>query len=428
MMALFCAKGSGGAATFVILRLDKRNPLHNRKGDSQHMTNIDPIHDAYMGEAIALAKRGLYTTDPNPRVGCVIVKNGHIVGRGYHKIAGQPHAEVYALREAGYQAKGATAYVTLEPCSHFGRTPPCAQALIDAGVAQVVIALQDPNPLVAGKGVLALESAGIQTVIGPMGDQATALNRGFITRMTKQKPWVRCKMAMSLDGRTAMASGESQWITGPDARRLVHELRGQSSAIVTGVATILHDDPSLTVRPDDLQRETLPTLGEHQPLRVIIDSHLRTPATAKILSQAGTTVIVTAIDVSDSAHATTLAALQALATVISMPNTQGQVDLTRLVTWLAEKGCNEVMIESGATLAGAFLDADLIDHIDLFMAPTLLGSQARSLFDLKLNDMAQQVHLDILEIAPIGKDWHISARPRRDAIQNTPATHSHTRG
>lgn len=425
-MALLCAKGTGDTPTFVILRADKRRPVAQLKGNSQYMAIIDPTHEAFMGEAIALAKRGLFTTDPNPRVGCVIVKDGHIIGRGFHKETGQPHAEVFALREAGNQAKGATAYVTLEPCSHFGRTPPCAQALIDAGIAQVVVAVQDPNPLVAGRGLKALTAAGIQTVLGPLADQATALNRGFISRMRNQRPWVRCKMAMSLDGRTAMASGESQWITGPDARRLVHELRGQSSAIVTGVDTILHDNPSLTARPDDLQRDALPTLGERQPLRVIVDSHLRTPPSAKILSGHGTTVIVTAIDVTEPAYTKRRAALPSQARVISMPNAQGQVDLAALLTWLADQGCNEVMIEAGATLAGAFLEAQLIDHLDLFMAPTLLGSQARSLFDLKLNDMAQQVHLDILEIAPIGKDWHISARPRRSDGQHSLATHSQT--
>jgi diaminohydroxyphosphoribosylaminopyrimidine deaminase/5-amino-6-(5-phosphoribosylamino)uracil reductase len=385
--------------------------------DSDTMTRFDTTHEAFMAEAIALAERGRFTTDPNPRVGCVIVKDGVIVGRGYHKFAGQPHAEVYALAEAGDQAQGATVYVTLEPCSHFGRTPPCAQALINARVAEVIVAMQDPNPLVAGTGIQALEAAGIKTQVGLLLAQAQTLNLGFITRMTTQKPWVRCKMAMSLDGRTAMASGESQWITGPEARRRVHEMRGESSAIITGVDSICHDNPSLTVRPDEQQRLTLPTLGERQPLRIIVDSQLRTAADAKIFSQVGTTVIVTAVDLNDPAIQPQLTALQSSATIISMPNQQGQVDLTQLIIWLGEKGCNEVMIESGATLSGAFLTLGLIDHIDLFMAPSLLGSQARSLFDLKLTDMAQQVHLDILEIAPIGKDWHLRVRPQRPDSQ-----------
>ncbi len=375
------------------------------------MTEVLNLHEQYMSQAIDLARLGWFSTDPNPRVGCVIVKDGDIVGTGYHQFAGKPHAEVYALAAAGERAVGATAYVTLEPCSHFGRTPPCAQALIDAQVHTVVIAMTDPNPLVAGSGIVALEQAGIHTVVGVLSEQAASLNVGFIKRMQTGKPYIRCKMAMSLDGRTAMASGESQWITGVDARKAVHRLRGQSSAIITGVDTVISDNPSLTVRASAEDREQYPHLGDRQPLRVIVDSLLRTPVTAKLFDQPGRTTIVTALDASDPRFTALAKQLSEKATLVTFANDKGQVDLAQLVDWLGETGCNEVLIESGAVLAGAFLASGLIDQCDFFMAPTLLGNQAKALFQLPLDDMKQQVRLDILKIEPIGRDWHIIALP-----------------
>lgn len=375
------------------------------------MTETATLHKRYMTQAIGLAHLGRFSTDPNPRVGCVIVKDGEVVGTGYHQFAGQPHAEVLALAIAGDRAKGATVYVTLEPCSHFGRTPPCAQALIKAQVATVVIGMTDPNPLVSGSGVTALEQTGIRTVVGVLAEQAAALNVGFIKRMTTGMPFVRCKMAMSLDGRTAMASGESQWITGAAARQAVHRLRGQSSAVITGVDTVIADDPSLTVRATPDEKAQFPHLGDRQPIRIIVDSQLRTPANAKMFDFEGTTTIVTALDSQDPRFLNVTTQLASKATVMSLPNVQGQVDLAALITWLGETGCNEVLIEAGAVLAGAFLTAGLVDQCDFFMAPTLLGNSARGLFHLPLSDMEQQVRLDILKIEPIGSDWHIIAIP-----------------
>ncbi|HSI45626.1 MAG TPA: bifunctional diaminohydroxyphosphoribosylaminopyrimidine deaminase/5-amino-6-(5-phosphoribosylamino)uracil reductase RibD, partial [Methylophilus sp.] len=290
----------------------------------------------WMTLALRQAERGLYSTSPNPHVGCVIVKDGQLIGEGAHLKAGEPHAEVHALRHAGINAKGATAYVTLEPCSHYGRTPPCAHALVEAGVSRVVIAMQDPNPLVAGKGIAYLQANGITVSAGLLEAQALVLNPGFVLRMTQQRPYVRIKVAASLDGKTALANGVSQWITSSAARRDVHHWRARSCAMLTGIGTVLHDDPSLTVRDVETSR---------QPLRVIVDSQLRTPLTAKVLQQ-GQVMIAYAQATEDQ-----LARLQALGVqTIALPNSAGKVDIPALLRRLAEQQINEVMVEAGATL------------------------------------------------------------------------------
>ena len=294
----------------------------------------------YMAQAMQLARRGLYSTHPNPRVGCVIVNNGDVVGSGYHIQAGGPHAEIHALRAAGEKAKGATVYVTLEPCCHQGKTPPCTDALIDAGVTRVIAAMQDPNPQVAGDGLLQLTQHDIETEVGLLEQQAHELNPGFIHRMKLGRPYVRCKLAMSLDGRTAMASGESKWITSEAARMDVQRWRAQSSAIMTGAGTVLADDPAMTVRLEGATR---------QPLRVIIDSNLSTPTNANILQQPGETLILTCSDDEDTAQQLQ----QAGAQVVVMEKANGRVDLPTVLNYLAAQQVNEVLLETGATLSGA---------------------------------------------------------------------------
>lgn len=353
---------------------------------------------AYMARALQLARQGLYTTQPNPRVGCVLVNDGVVVGGGFHARAGEPHAEVHALRQAGEQARGATAYVTLEPCAHHGRTPPCADALIRAGIARVVAAVQDSNPQVGGQGLARIRAAGIAAECGVLEGEARALNAGFLRRMAGGLPWVRVKLAMSLDGRTAMASGESQWITGAAARLDVQKLRAQSGAIITGVGTVLADNPSLTVRVEDWQ-DWPEGMTPVQPLRVIVDSQLRTPPTARILSLPGRTIIATT-----SADAEKQAALKAAgAEVWSQPG--GRVDLTVLLRQLAEAQINEVLVETGPTLAGAFIAAGLVDELIVYQAPTLLGSAAKPLLELPLATMVEQRHLRVLDARAVGSDW-----------------------
>lgn len=354
---------------------------------------------AHMAEALRLAEQGLYTTDPNPRVGCVIVKDGEVVGRGFHRKAGEPHAEVLALRDAGAQARGATVYTTLEPCVHFGRTGPCADALIAAGVARVIAAMQDPNPLVAGKGFAKLQAAGIGTAGGLLEEQARALNPGFISRMTHGRPWVRSKLAVSLDGRTALAGGESKWISGEAAREDAQHWRARSSAILTGIGTLLADDPALTVR--------LP--GEwRQPRRVVVDSGLRTPPAARILKQPGETHIATVI--ADSARQALLA--KAGAKFLALPVKEGHVDLAALMQRLAELECNEVLVEAGAGLNGALLQGGLMDECIIYMAPRLLGDSARGMFHLPaLKNMRERIELNLTDVRTVGNDLRILARP-----------------
>ncbi|MDR5904347.1 bifunctional diaminohydroxyphosphoribosylaminopyrimidine deaminase/5-amino-6-(5-phosphoribosylamino)uracil reductase RibD [Franzmannia qiaohouensis] len=370
--------------------------------------------ETWMARALTLARRGLYTTDPNPRVGCVLVKQRRIVGEGFHARAGEPHAEVHALRAAGDAARGATAYVTLEPCSHHGRTGPCAEALVEAGVKRVVVAMQDPNPQVAGRGLAIMREAGIEVACGLMEEQAQALNPGFILRMTRQRPFVRLKMATSLDGRTAMRSGESQWITGPRARTEVQRLRARSSAVISGVESIIFDNSRLTVRASQLDLDDAEAIASRQPLRVIVDSRLRLPQAAACLREPGRTLVATCSH--DAERRARLEAAGAEVRVLAS-DIHGRVDLEALLRHLAsEEQANEVLVETGATLAGAMLDAELVDEIQLFMAPTLLGGEARPLFSLPgLETMAQQRALDILDIRAVGRDWRIIARPQRRA-------------
>jgi len=356
-----------------------------------------------MARALQLAAKGLYTTQPNPRVGCVLVRDGEIVGEGWHQRAGGPHAEVDALQQAGELATGATAYVTLEPCCHHGRTPPCSQALINAGVERVVAAMADPNPEVAGKGMKQLSDQGIDTAIGLMQAEAEALNPGFISRMSRGRPWVTCKMAMSLDGRTAMASGESKWITGDAARLQVHQLRARSSAIITGIGTVLADDPSLNVRLEN----TPPEGGWINPVRVVLDPNLSLPVTAKLLQQPGGTLVVTATQ--DKERETELK--NAGAEIIYLPSPGGRIDLEELMIHLANEEMNEVLLETGATLGGAMLKAGLIDELKVYMAAHVMGDRARGLFNLpELEQMDQRIDLSITDIRAVGKDWCISAR------------------
>jgi diaminohydroxyphosphoribosylaminopyrimidine deaminase/5-amino-6-(5-phosphoribosylamino)uracil reductase len=350
----------------------------------------------YMAQALRLARFGLNTTSPNPRVGCVLVRDGQVIAEGWHQRAGEAHAEADALKRAGESARGATAYVTLEPCSHHGRTPPCAAALIGAGVVRVVCASEDPNPQVAGKGIARLRDAGVEVRSGVLAGEAIALNAGFFSRMQRGRPRVVCKMAMSLDGRTAMASGESKWITGEAARADVQRLRARSCAVVTGAGTVLADDPRLDVRE-----------ASRQPLRVVVDSALRTTAVARVLSPPGAVLLAHATDPETKA-----VALQAAgAMLLRVPGEAGRVDLHALLAALADRECNEVLLESGATLAGAFAQAGLIDEYRFYMAPVLLGSSARPLLELPFKQMAERLALRITAIDAVGDDWRISALP-----------------
>lgn len=362
------------------------------------------VDQAMMARAVKLAARGQYTCMPNPLVGCVITSGDSVVGEGWHQFAGQAHAEVNALERTGSQAKDTTAYVTLEPCSHYGRTPPCADALIAAGVSRVVYGMTDPNPSVAGQGLEKLRQAGI-TVDGPILEaEARQLNKGFIKRQEQGLPLVTIKLAMSLDGRTAMESGESQWITGAAARQDVQRLRAKSCAIVTGIGTVLHDDPSLTVRADELGFENTAEAAKvaaRQPLRVVVDSQLKTPADAKVLSSEGEVFIVTAGNNT----------LKNNTEVVCLAENNGQVDLPALLTLLTEKECNNVLVEAGAELAGAFLQAGLVDEFVVYMAPKLLGSSARPLLTLPFERMDQQVSLDIQDVRQVGDDLRITAKP-----------------
>ena len=362
----------------------------------------------YMAHALRLARKGLYSTMPNPRVGCVIVRNGVIVGEGFHEKAGEPHAEIHALREAGEKAEGATAYVTLEPCSHFGQTPPCAAALVEAKVGRVVTAMVDPNPSVSGRGLKMLEEAGIETLAGVLEAEARALNPGFIKRMEAGRPYVRTKLAMSLDGRTAMASGESQWITGPDARSEVQKMRAESCAIITGVGSILQDNSSLTVRASELGLENAEAIASRQPLRVVLDAHLQIPTSAKVISGEGRCLVVCAVDAD---HDKVRLIREAGAEVLQLDSHNGQINIEQLLEHLAQSEVNQVLLETGATLAGSFLEQNLIDELVVFMAPVLMGSSARPLLNLPVEQMSDKVALTIKEIRPVGNDWKITAVP-----------------
>jgi diaminohydroxyphosphoribosylaminopyrimidine deaminase/5-amino-6-(5-phosphoribosylamino)uracil reductase len=354
-----------------------------------------------MGRALELARRGLYTTDPNPRVGCVLVRGEEVIGEGWHVRAGGPHAEINALRAAGGRAVGATAYVTLEPCCHHGRTPPCTEALIAAGIRRVVAAMEDPNPRVGGAGLKALQDAGIEVRSGVLAAEAERLNPGFAMRMREGRPWVRSKLAMSLDGGTAMASGESRWITGEAARRDVHRWRALSSAIMTGVGTVLADDPSLTVRLGEDESGS-----SRQPLRVILDTHLRTPPGARLLGMPGETLILNGVP--DRHREARL--VRNGVSVITLPMNGSRLDLAAVMGYLGRMEINEVHLEAGATLSGALLAAGWVDELLIYLAPHLLGDAARGLFTLPgLERMEQRIELSIDDIRAVGRDWRISA-------------------
>ena len=356
--------------------------------------------ELYMARALKLAARGRFTTHPNPNVGCVIVKDGEIVGEGFHYRAGEPHAEVHALRMAGEKAQGATAYVTLEPCSHHGRTPPCCEALIAAGVSRVVAAMQDPNPQVAGRGLYRLQQEGVDVSHGLMMNEAEALNKGFLKRMRTGFPWIQLKMGASLDGRTAMASGESQWITSPQARRDGQRLRAQSHAILTSSATVLADDPALTVRWDELNADTqalYPQENLRQPLRIVIDSQNRVTPQHRIVEQAGETLFARTREDERQWPENVRTLL--------VPEHNGRLDLVVLMMLLGKQQINSIWVEAGSTLAGALLEAGLVDELIVYIAPKLLGSDARGLCVLPgLEKLEQAPHFKFNEIRHVGPD------------------------
>lgn len=363
---------------------------------------------ALMARAIQLARRGLYSTHPNPRVGCVIAHGDVIVGEGWHERAGEAHAEVRALSMAGPDARGATAYVTLEPCSHFGRTPPCSRALIDAGIARVVAASKDPNPHVSGRGLQQLREAGVRVIEGVLEAEAARLNPGFLRRMRTGRPWVRLKIAASLDGRTAMASGESQWITGPESRRDVQRLRAMSDAILTGVNTVLVDDPSLTVRRNELGDLGQATEPSRQPLRVIADRDARTPVSARIL-QGGNVYLFCSSEALATKPAQDLSALGVSLNGIGWQD--DGVNLSHLLDRLGELGVNELLVEAGPTLAGGFIAGGLVDELWLYQAPMFLGSEGRPTARLPLNTMSEKVQWKVLDRRQVGADQRLILAP-----------------
>ena len=349
-----------------------------------------------MGRALALAERGLYTATPNPRVGCVLARGGRIVGEGWHEKAGGPHAEAAALAQAGAAARGATAYLTLEPCSHHGRTPPCSEALVAAGIAHVIAAMRDPNPAAGGGGAI-LAAAGVRFSLGLMEEQSRELNIGFVSRIERNRPWVRMKVAASLDGRTALANGESQWITGPEARRDGHAWRARACAVLTGIGTVRQDNPRLDVRE-------VPT--SRQPLRVVIDSRLETPPDAQVIAGGGALVFCAAGD------AARRAALEARgAEVVTLPNAGGKVDLPAMLAELARRGMNEVHVEGGVKLNGSLLREGCVDELLVYLAPSLLGDSAQGMCALpEPGALGQRLPLDFRGVERHGADLRILAR------------------
>jgi len=354
--------------------------------------------EALMTRALQLAQRGLYTTDPNPRVGCVIVRDGEVVGEGWHLKAGEAHAEVHALQQAGQRARGATAYVTLEPCSHHGRTPPCADAVIAAGIKRVIVAMTDPNPLVHGGGLAKLRATGIEVRSGLFRAQAEALNAGFAKRMRTGLPLVRVKLAASLDGRTALANGVSQWISNEASRADVQRWRARSSAVMTGVGTVLADDPQLTVRDKNIDM-----LGR-QPLRVICDTHLQTPESAKMVQTPGTLIYTCAAEQS-----------RAAAEVIHVgSDAHHRVDVMEVLRDLGKRACNEVLVEAGPRLSGRLFELQLVDELLLYVAPVLLGQDARALLQLPLiNQMKERIEMNLLDTQTIGSDVRLHYQIKR---------------
>ncbi len=384
------------------------------------MSNVE-----YMQRAIRLAKKGSYTVDPNPAVGCVIVKQGKIIGEGWHQRAGEAHAEIHALKQAHEQTAGqaaelvagATVFVTLEPCSHTGKTPPCVDALIKSGVKKVIVAMRDPNPLVAGQGLQKLQAAGIEVETGLLEAQACQLNVGFIKRMETGRPFVRVKLAMSLDGRTAMASGESQWISSDTSRDDVQRLRATSSVVLTGIETVLADDPSMNVR---LSAAELNVDRVRQPVRVVLDSQLRMPQDAKIASVTGQCVVYTTLNVANSdsypfeiVQGVALPESADGALNVAPSRAQGaKIDLKALMHELAKKEMNLVHVEAGSVLCGALLDNELVDEIIIYMAPHIMGDSAKGLFHLPaLTQMQDRVSLNIHDVRAMGNDIRITAKP-----------------
>lgn len=355
----------------------------------------------FMAEALRLARRGRYTAKPNPCVGCVIVAGDEVVGRGWHKRAGEAHAEILALDEAGDRARGATAYVTLEPCSHTGRTGPCTEALIRAGISRVVVAVSDPNPAVNGKGLAALRKAGVDVVEGPGGAESEALNRGFFHRHRTSRPWISLKIAASIDGRTALSDGQSQWITAEPARRDVQRLRAESGAVLCGAGTLLQDNPRLTAR----------TAGAVQPLRVIVDGRLRTSPDLRLFEEPGEVLIFTA----QTEKHPNWRALSGLPQVRlkTLPKAQVGVDLPAAFAHLAELEINQVLVEGGARLAGSLLREGFADELIVYLAPTLLGPDARALAELPpLESLRERPDFEFAELRRIGPDCRVRLVPR----------------
>ena len=350
-----------------------------------------------MGQALELAGRGLYTTAPNPRVGCVVAAGGMVIGTGWHEKAGMPHAEALALKAAGARARGATVYVNLEPCSHHGRTPPCVDAIIAAGVERVVAAIQDPNPKVAGTGFSKLREAGIAVEHGLKEDEARELNIGFLARMTRGRPWMRMKIAASLDGRTALANGRSRWITGEAARADGHRWRARACAVLTGFGTVRDDDPQLNVRGVDTPR---------QPLKIVVDSKFEMSPSARLLKE-GKTLVAGAVN--DKKR---IAALEAAgAKVAIIPDERGKVELYKLMEELARRELNEIHVEAGTRLNGSLLQAGVVDELLVYLAPRIIGDSGRGMFHLpELTELSQAAALEIREVERIGEDLRILAR------------------
>lgn len=368
---------------------------------------MDQVSDrAYMARALKLARRGLLTTDPNPRVGCVLVRAGEIVGEGWHQRAGEAHAEVNALRQAGTRAQGSTCYVTLEPCCHQGQTSPCTKALIKAGVVRIVAAMEDPNPKVAGQGLAQLREVGLQVEHGLLQKEAQALNPGFVQRLVQGRPWVRCKLATSLDGATALASGESRWITASSARRDVQRWRARSSAILTGIGTVARDNPSLNVRYEELLGDEVPLDFDRQPLRVILDRKLTISENARLLSLPGPILIVCV----DATQPKAEILRRMGAEVIDLSVTHRGLDLRALMAVLATREINELHVECGARLAGSLFQSGLVDELILYLAPRLMGDTALGLLHLiGIQTMQDCIEVEIKEIRAVGQDWRLTA-------------------
>ena len=364
-------------------------------------TQFSPQDVAFMQLALDLAKQGEFTTTPNPSVGCVLVKDGKVVGKGFHAKAGEPHAEVMALREAGENARGATAYVTLEPCSHFGRTPPCAKGLVEAGVSKVIAAMCDPNPQVAGKGLQILSDASIQSAVGLLEENAEQLNKGFLKRMRTGKPFVQLKLAMSIDGKTAMASGESKWITGAQSRADVQQYRAKASAILSTSQTVLADDPSLNVRWEELPPDVKAGYAQEklrQPVRVILDSSHKVRSDFKVFSTESPVWLVGEDDYP-------LTGFPVFTDYLQLDRNQGETRLQALMEELGKRQINTLWVEAGATLAGALIAENLVDELIIYMAPKLLGDQARDLCHLpNLTQLADAPLWQLQSCEPVGDD------------------------